>query len=447
MNQAYEVNFDGLVGPTHNYSGLSYGNVASMQSQSSASNPREAAMQGLNKMKFLADFGILQGVFPPHERPYFPLLHSLGYQKNDLLTILKNFPELFYACFSAAPMWTANAATVSPSIDSADQKVHFTPANLSNKFHRSFEYETTQKILRTIFPNPHFFVHHDPLPSGSYFSDEGAANHSRFCSKYGNPGVQLFVYGRSGFRLLPLRSTTFPARQTYEASQALSRLHKLYPQHLIFAQQHPEAIDAGVFHNDVIAVGNQHVFLYHEQAFVDKDSVINQIKQKVSEYCQIEPFLIEIPKKRVSLDQTVKSYLFNSQIITLKDQTMILIAPEECHHIPEIAQLLTDITSDPLSPIASVRFLNLRQSMRNGGGPACLRLRVVLTEPELNAINPYVLLNDRLYEKLKEWIQKHYRDHLAPEDLADPKLIQEGQIALDELTKMLHLGSIYSFQK
>ena len=27
---AYEVNFDGLVGPTHNYAGLSYGNVASL---------------------------------------------------------------------------------------------------------------------------------------------------------------------------------------------------------------------------------------------------------------------------------------------------------------------------------------------------------------------------------------------------------------------------------
>lgn len=447
MNQAYEVNFDGLVGLTHNYSGLSYGNIASIQSQSSASNPKEAALQGLNKMKFLSDFGIKQGVLPPHERPYFPMLQSLGYNENEIAALLKDFPELFYACCSAAPMWTANAATISPSVDASDQKVHFTPANLSNKFHRSFEHITTQKVLRAIFSNPLFFVHHAALPSGSYFSDEGAANHTRFCSKYGNPGVQLFVFGRSSFHNLAVKSIKYPSRQTYEASQAITRLHKLYSEHTIIAQQNPEAIDAGVFHNDVISVGNQHLFLYHENAFVNTEGVIDQIKQKVPEYCGIEPFLIKVPQKKVSLEQAVKSYLFNSQIVTLKDNSMVLIAPEECHHIPEVDQFLNEITLDSKSPITSIRFLNLRQSMQNGGGPACLRLRIVLTEPELNAINPHVLLTDRLYEKLREWIQKHYRDYLTPDDLADPKLIQEGRVALDELTKILHLGSIYSFQQ
>ena len=56
--KAYEVNFDGLVGPTHNYSGLSFGNIASEQSLKDVSNPKLAAQQGLAKMKALSDKGL-----------------------------------------------------------------------------------------------------------------------------------------------------------------------------------------------------------------------------------------------------------------------------------------------------------------------------------------------------------------------------------------------------
>lgn len=60
----YEVNFDGLVGLTHHYAGLSFGNEASTRHQNTLSNPRLAAKQGLLKMKALADLGYKQGVLP-----------------------------------------------------------------------------------------------------------------------------------------------------------------------------------------------------------------------------------------------------------------------------------------------------------------------------------------------------------------------------------------------
>ncbi len=447
---AIEMNFDGIVGPTHNYSGLSYGNVASINNQRVKSNPKEAALQGLEKMKFLADRGFKQGVLPPHERPHIQTLKSLGFTGSDvdiLKSVQKNAPSLLMACSSSAAMWVANAATISPSIDNIDQHVHFTPANLSAMFHRSIEPEFTSKILQIIFGNPLYFRHHPALPQGSYFSDEGAANHSRFCKTYGNPGVHLFVYDRYSFKTTPALPKIFPARQTIEASEAIARLHQIYPERIVFAQQNPKAIDAGVFHNDVASVGNCHVFLYHEAAFLGTDEVISALNQKMISCCDTEMVVVKVPEKRVSLDEAVSSYLFNSQLLSNPDGTMVLIAPSECRESPAVQQVLNEIVSNPENPIRDIHYFNLRESMRNGGGPACLRLRVTLTERELEAVHKDVLLTDRLYNKLKDWISKHYRSHLLPEDLADPHLLTESREALHELTKILNLGSIYSFQK
>ncbi|MBS4168605.1 N-succinylarginine dihydrolase [Parachlamydia sp. AcF125] len=448
MNQAYEVNFDGLVGPTHAYGNLSYGNAAPLETQNLPSNPKAAALQGLEKMKRLHDLGIKQGVLPPPERPHIPTLRNLGFTEVEErlgAAVFKASPEIFFSCFSAENIWTANAATISPSIDSSDKHVHFTPANLCSKFHRAFDYQTAQKILKTIFSNPIYFTHHDALPSNSYFSDEGSANHTRFCSRYEHPGVQLFVYGKSSFHPTIIQPSKFPPRQADEASFAIARMHKLYPKHTIFAQQNPAAIDAGVFHNDLIALGNQYVFLYHENAFFQTEEVIENLQKKVQEVCSRDLFLVKVPKKRISLSQAVKSSLFNSQLVTLENQSMAILASQECQKIPAVELFLRELTEEAHNPISSVHYLDL-QNMQNGGGPACLRLRVVLTERELAETHPHVLFSNTLYQVLTKWIHKHYRDRLAPSDLMDPKLIKESREALDELTKVLQLGSIYSFQ-
>lgn len=450
MNNFEELNLDGLVGPTHNYSGLSYGNVASLSNQKQISNPKEAALQGLEKMKFLADLGIKQGVLPPHERPHLPTLRLLGFVGSDaeiLETALKKAPEILEACSSAAAMWAANAATVIPSVDCVDQHVHFIPANLTTHFHRSIEVPTTQKVLRSIFSDPIYFTHHAPLPAGPVFADEGAANHTRFCRMEGGPGIHLFVFGRHGLQTDALTTKNFPARQTAEAAQSLTRLSTLYPQRAFLAQQNPQAIDAGVFHNDVITVGHRNVFLYHEQALLGMDEIINTLQKIFHELCDRPLICIPITTHEMPLEDVVNSYLFNSQIISLKDGRMALIAPVECQNIPTATHAIEKILNDEANPINQVHYMSLRQSMQNGGGPACLRLRIPLTAKELQAMQSGVFLTDRLYNKLKAWIGKHYRDRLEPKDLGDPALLTEGHEALDELTKILGLGPLYSFQR
>lgn len=441
---AVEANFDGLVGPTHNYAGLSWGNVASKSNVHAVSNPREAALQGLAKMKRLADRGYVQGVLPPHERPHIPTLRSLGFTGSDAEVLGKaarEAPAVLAAVSSASAMWTANAATVSPSADTSDHRVHFTPANLSAKFHRSIEHPVTGRMLKAIFTDEGYFAHHPALPSVSHFGDEGAANHTRLCAGYGDAGVELFVYGQAAFNDQAPAPRTYPARQTLEASQAIARLHGLKDAHCVFAQQNPDAIDAGVFHNDVIAVGNGNTLFYHEMAFLEEDRVLADIRSRLTG-TDLQP--VRVSSADVPIGDAVASYLFNSQLLNAPDG-MLLAVPGECREVASVSRYLDALVAED-GPITAVEVFDVKQSMRNGGGPACLRLRVVLTDDELQALNRGVILTDDLYERLTTWVKAHYRDELSQEDLADPMLLDEVRKALDELTGILGVGSIYDFQ-
>lgn len=442
---AYEANFDGLVGPTHNYSGLSFGNVASRKNQGTVSNPRLAALQGLKKMKKLADMGFKQGVLAPQERPNMAGLRALGFSGSDAEVIRaasKHAPLVYSSMLSASSMWAANAATVSPSANTRDRRVHFTAANLNNKFHRSVEHAQTTRTLRAVFADEKHFAHHDAIPGCPQLGDEGAANHTRFCRNYGEPGVELFVYGAGGFNLATRRPKLYPARQTLEASQAVVRLHGLAETNVVFAQQNPDVIDAGVFHNDVIAVGNANVLFCHELAFVDQPGVLAEIGRKLGS--KFVP--VEVTSDEVSVEDAVHSYLFNSQLLSLAAGGMLLLVPEECRTNTRVWNYLQKlVTLD--TPIREILVMDLRESMRNGGGPACLRLRVELTEKELAAVNSATLMNDTLYPRLTAWVEKHYRDRISELELGDPALLIESRTALDELTQILALGSIYPFQR
>ncbi|MDP5145545.1 N-succinylarginine dihydrolase [Shewanella sp. ULN5] len=441
----FEANFDGLVGPTHNYAGLSFGNVASYSNAAQASNPKAAAKQGLQKAKALADLGMVQGVLAPQERPDLYTLRRIGFSGSDaevLQKAAKQAPALLNACCSASSMWTANAATVSPSADTRDGKVHFTPANLVDKLHRSIEPLTTGNILKATFNNDRHFKHHLHLPEHANFGDEGAANHTRLCSDYGKAGVELFVYGQSATNPNAPKPVKYPARQTLEASQAVARLHQLEDESCVFMQQNPDVIDQGVFHNDVIAVGNQNVLFYHEQAFLDTESKFAEIRRKMN----AEMHFIKVSTAQVSIDDAVRSYLFNTQIITLPNGEMAIVAPTDCQENPAVFAYLNELTTLG-TPIKQVKYFDVKQSMQNGGGPACLRLRVAMNELEVAAVNQNTLMNDMLFGRLNTWVEKHYRDRLTVADLADPQLITESRTALDELTQILKLGSVYQFQK
>ena len=438
------VNFDGIPGPTHNYAGLARGNLAAERHAREIAHPREAALQGLAKMRALAARGYAQAVLPPHERPLIPVLRALGFSGSDGQIIAQAAhaaPRILAACQSAAAMWVANAATVSPSADTLDGRVNFTPANLVSHFHRSIEAATTTRVLRGIFADKTHFAVHDPLPAAPQFGDEGAANHTRLKGTRSTRGVELFVYGRAAYDESASGPSQYPARQTLEASEAIARRHGLDASHTVFAQQRPEVIDAGVFHNDVIAVGHGNVLFCHERAWVDQPRVVARLAAAVGPDFQA----IVVSDSEVSVADAVATYLFNSQLLARSDGRFLLVAPAQVRTNGAVSAYVDRLLASD-GPIAELLTFDLKESMQNGGGPACLRLRVELTEVERAAISARVFLDDALATDLEAWIGRHYRDRLAPEDLADPALMDESRRALDELTRMLRLPSVYPFQ-
>ena len=444
MRDAREYNFDGLVGPSHNYAGLSFGNVASFSNVRSSSNPRQAALQGLAKMRELAARGFAQAVMPPQGRPNFRLLRSLGFSGTDsdvLARAYREAPVILACAWSAAPMWTANAATVSPSADSLDGRVHFTAANLNNKLHRSEEHVQATRTLRAIFGNSEHFMVHDPLPSVPAFADEGAANHTRFTASHGAAGVEFFVYGRVEFDPSAPAPKKYPARQTLEASQAIARLHGLDPARTVFASQNPDVIDQGVFHNDVIAVGNGNVLFYHEQAFADEAGTLDALRRALA-FADTELHPVRVATSQVAVGDAVASYLFNSQLLSKADGRMALVVPHECRENAAVADYLAGLLAGRGAIDELIEF-DLRQSMRNGGGPACLRLRVALTDAEAAAMHQGVIMTEALYAQLVAWVERHYRDRIETQDLMDPQLALECAAALEELTRILGLPGLY----
>ncbi|WP_245412101.1 N-succinylarginine dihydrolase [Methylocella silvestris] len=444
---AEEINFDGLVGPTHNFGGLSQGNVASIASKGRVSNPRAAALQGLAKMRLMMRLGVPQGILPPHERPHIWALRRLGFSGADAAIVEAAFkadPTLLANLSSASAMWAANAATVSPSADTADGRVHITPANLGAKLHRSIEAGFSLLLLRAIFADPAHFAVHDFLPQSGKFGDEGAANHMRLAPNHGAPGVEIFVYGRSAFDATATDGG-FEPRQALEASQAVARLHGLGEGKALFLRQSREAVDAGAFHNDVVAVANGPLLLAHERAFEAGEAAFAVIASA----CPFGAFQIIAREADVPLTEAVRSYLFNSQLVSRpgKPGSMALILPEDVKSSPAALAFAQGLVERGTTPIDELVFVDLRQSMWNGGGPACLRLRIALTAAERAAVQGKVLLDETLLARLEVWVGRHYRDRLTCADLGDPALLEEGRTALDELSGLLGLGSIYPFQR
>ena len=416
MISAVEANADGLIGPTHSYAGLSPGNLASSLNKGEASNPRAAVLQGLDKMKTLADLGLPQFVLPPHERPNIPFLRTLGFIGSDAQVLeraWRSAPSFAAAACSASPMWAANAATVTPSADAADGRVHFTPANLHTNLHRSLEHRQTKCALDALFPDASRFAVHDALPAVAHLADEGAANHVRLCAEHGGRGVNLLVWGREAFEPW---DGPFPARQTREASEAIVRRHEAGRP--VLAQQSRAAIAGGTFHNDVVCVGALDTLFFHELAFEDKDATKAAIRRAADGL--FEPQFVEVSAADLPLADAISSYLFNSMLVRIPgEDRLTLICPTETRDNPRSHAVAQSLAASN-GPIGRVEYVDVRQSMRNGGGPACLRLRVVLTETELAATNPAMRLTDDLHARLSDWAGRLFRDELRPADLADP---------------------------
>lgn len=434
--ETLEVNFDGLIGPSHNYGGMSDGNLASQTNAGDVSNPREAALQGLEKMRMLVRAGFVQGVLPPLERPDLGFLVDVGFTGSDaeiITAAARSAPQLLKAAYSASAMWTANAATISPSADTRDGRLHLTSANLSSMLHRSIEHPETTAALAAIFDHEEHFSVHAALPMHADFSDEGAANHVRLSARHGDAGVELFVYGRDAGESV----SGFPARQTQLASQAIIRAHGLVETRAVLARQAKTAINAGAFHNDVVCVGTRDTLFFHEHAFEDTETVLKDLGAAADGLFDLKPVMV--PEAEVPLTDAIKSYLFNSQLLQWPgEDRLVLLAPLETQETASTRAYCERLV-DGNGPIGRVQYVDVRQSMRNGGGPACLRLRVVMTPQQRAACHPGVLLDEARIDALQDVVRATYRDRLSARDLADPAFVNECLTARERLLQVLDL--------
>lgn len=414
MNKRHLVHFDGLIGPTHHYAGLSSGNLASMAHQKQISHPKAAALQGLEKMRLMQNLGVKQAFFPCPIRPRLDILRKLGFSGTNSQLIeqaAKTDPLLLSQIYSASSMWAANSATASPSTHCQDGRIHITSANLITMFHRHLEPEESDSLLKTIFHDERFFCIHTPLPSHPQLGDEGSANHLNL------EELELFVFGSP--------KAAYPARQTLAASKAINRLHQV--KKALFVEQNPEAINAGVFHNDVIAFCDDSLLVVHEKAYVNQDEVVKQIE------ALSKTQVVVVLEKEIDLKTAVSTYFFNSHSIYLNGKR-ILIASKECEDNQKVYNYLKTLPYDAL------HFVNLEQSMKNGGGPACLTLSIPMTQEEWEAVHEGVKLNEERYQLLKNHIHTHYRESLSIEDLQDPLLIEEARRAHEALALIWKQG-------
>ncbi|MEZ5681875.1 MAG: N-succinylarginine dihydrolase [Erythrobacter sp.] len=416
MSKLVEINFDGIVGPSHNYAGLSLGNIASASHKGDPSYPRAAALQGVAKMRGNMEHGLAQGYLLPLPRPNNGLLRELAVDP-------KLDRALLAAAWSASSMWTANAATVSPAPDTADGRCHLTPANLVTMIHRAQEWRDTQAQLKIAFGDERHFAVHDAVPPT--FGDEGAANHMRFCEGHGSKGVEVFVYGRPGGR--------FPARQHEQASRAVARLHGLDPDTCVFIEQNPEAIEAGAFHNDVVSVANERVLFTHERAFADQQGAYDAIR---AAFPALE--VVEVPDSAVTLADAIKSYLFNAQLLTLPSGEMALVVPSECQENAAVWSWCESMLASN-GPIRQVIPVDVRQSMANGGGPACLRLRVV-ADPD--TVDGRFMLDEARADRIESVIGEMWPEQIDPADVGSQVLAKTVIEAREALLSVLSLDEL-----
>lgn len=442
------LNCDVLFGPTHHFGGWGVGNLASAAQKGKTAHPRLAVLQGLYKMKHLLDLGVKQILLPPQERPDLMELRRLGFVGKDeaiLHEVAQKAPHLLSACSTSTSAFAANGATITSSRLSEDGRVHITPANLATSYHRTLETLITGYLLLEIFPHPETFVHHEPLPCHPLFADEGAANLLFLWSEKSTEELLLAVSGK-GWPSSPSPHKMLP-RQSKEAHTAIARLHHIPQERILYIQQNPLLIDQGIFHNDLIAMGYGDLLILHEEAFQGGPRIFDEIREGFSRLCRGELTLITIPSHQLSVEEARTSYLFNSQCLPLPNGKLALASPTTTQESPAARHLVEQLIASADNPIERVFYFDLSEAMAMGGGPACLRLPLFLSENELQAVHEGVFLNHTLYHELVDWANRNYRESLTVEELSDPLLLEESHTALDEVTQLLGLGAIYPFQQ
>ena len=438
-----DVQIDRLVGPTHHFGGLGVGNLASAQHAGDVSTPKAAALEGLDKMQRVASLGVPQCVLPPQERPCRDWLREFGFEgsvRQVLQSAYREAPEVLSAAMSCSAMWTANAGTVIPAVDSQAEMTAVTVANLNASLHRSIEPSQTTEDLRAILPASIRVM--SAIPGGAAMRDEGAANHMRLAFGDG-PAIHVLVYGDES----PLPKKHWP-RQTLAACRAIARRHQLRDENTFFIKQHPDAIDAGAFHNDVVAMSHEHLWIHHERAYLDAgeiERIEKRAHERVSKQGGQKLLRIEIPESVLSLDDAVGTYLLNSQVLSVPSvdqsfeqeahQGFVMLCPRQVQQHPAALALVHRWCDEGI--FSEVQFVDLHQSMAGGGGPACLRLRVPMTADQVESLPASSRLTEPKADQLRGVIEDHYPDRLTLSDLTDPDVVEQATQAVEALRRVL----------
>lgn len=435
-----EANIDAIVGPTHHFGGLGVGNVASIAHQSQTSHPREAALEGLRKAALVASLGVPQFVWLPPVRPRIDLLANLGFRgtlAEQLKAARETEPRILSAAYSSSFMWAANAATITPAVDAADARAHITPANLISSWHRGSEaHERRQDFLQTVAALPDATLH-EPLDAIVPLRDEGAANHMRVCDPTGKIGFNVFVFGEAEAGSC---ASQFMPRQTLAACKSIARQHQLDPRKTFFLKQHPAAISAGVFHNDVIATSHQGLLIHHELAFENGSPELERLEQAFFDTTGKPLVRWEVPSTAMPLEDAVQSYFFNSQLLSLDHSAphaMALLCPAQCEQVASSHRLIQQLLHSPDVSIEQVHFVSLAESMANGGGPACLRLRWPLSNVCLRELNSPHQLTHELEDRLGQSIERFYPEQIGLDDLASAEFAEQSIVAARELASCI----------
>ena len=120
-------------------------------------------------------------------------------------------------------------------------------------FHRSLEAPTTTAVLRAIFADAAHFVGARSVACRAAVRRRRRGQSHAIRGRFERARRRVLRLRQTRHRRRHRARTRFPARQTREAFAAIARRHGLAPARTVFAQQNPVAIDAGVFHNDVIS--------------------------------------------------------------------------------------------------------------------------------------------------------------------------------------------------
>jgi succinylarginine dihydrolase len=431
-----EFNIDGLIGPTHHFGGLGVGNVASETNRNKIAHPKAAALEGLSKMRKLHELGIPQFYLPPPVRPNCRWMEAMGFRTNDPSDwrhCASQFPSLFSSSLSSSFMWMANAATCSSSVDTIDGLGRIVIANLAASLHRGQENLERHAQLRRLFQHVSTIEVIEALPSLVPLRDEGAANGMRFWNPTNHQGIYVFAFGERNSNTTqtatPAKESVhphvYPSRQTSLASQLVARSLRIRDSRSLFVQQHPKAIDAGVFHNDVIATSHENFLFVHESAYVDQCNQLDRISETFRNQCGGKLGILVVTEEELSLSEAVSTYLFNSQIVTRSDGSWCMLCPIECLNSPAAVQVLRRVQHQE-SRLGAIEFVSLKESMANGGGPACLRLRAYASDADIERIPFGARIHDDSLAFLERVITSEYPDSVHLDDFLDLTLVNHG---------------------